>query len=92
MMVELDMQANTAYARVSDRPVASTRELDPQRVVDYDTDGEIVGIEFLALRLGVDLHDLPYRDELSRFFDEHHIPLRPQHNRAAGDRQQRSLS
>ena len=75
MTVELDEKANAAYARVTDRPVASTRELDAQRVVDYDSDGEIVGIEFLAVRRGVDLTNLPNRDELSRFFDEHDIPV-----------------
>jgi uncharacterized protein YuzE len=73
MTVELDTKADAAYARAADRPVASTKELDPQRVVDYDSDGEIVGIEFLTVSRGVDLTDLPYRDELSRFFDEHHI-------------------
>jgi uncharacterized protein YuzE len=75
MTVELDTKADAAYARAADRPVASTKELDPQRVVDYDSDGQIVGIEFLAVSRGVDLTDLPYRDELTRFFDEHHIPI-----------------
>jgi uncharacterized protein YuzE len=75
MTVDLDTKPNAAYARVADRPVAVTKELDAQRLVDYDADGEIVGIEFLAVSRGVALHDLPYRDELSRFFDEHHIPV-----------------
>ena len=75
MTVELDKQADAAHARLSDRPVASTKELDPQRIVDYDADGEIVGIEFLAVTRGVDVHDLPYRDELSRFFGQHQIPV-----------------
>jgi uncharacterized protein YuzE len=53
MTVDLDTKADAAYARVADRSVASTKELDPQRVVDYDSDGEIVGIEFLAVGRGV---------------------------------------
>jgi len=43
MRLELDTKANAAYVRVVDRPVASSRELDSQRVVDYDAKGEIVG-------------------------------------------------
>ena len=74
MTLELDSKANAAYVRVADRPVASSRELGPQRVVDYDSDGEIVGIEFLAVSRGVDLGGLPYRHELERLFDDHHIP------------------
>jgi uncharacterized protein YuzE len=73
--VELDKKADAAYARVADRPVASTKELDPQRVVDYHADGEIVGIEFLAVSRGVALHDLPYQAELMQSFDEHQIPV-----------------
>ena len=72
---ELDTDANAAYVRVSDQPVHDTRELDEQRILDYDAVGDLIGIEFLAIRQGVDLHDLPYHDELARFFDEHHIPV-----------------
>jgi uncharacterized protein YuzE len=75
MTVDLDKKADAAYAHIADRPVASSKELDPQRIVDYDAEGEIVGIEFLAVRRGVDLHELPYRDELSRFFGQHEIPV-----------------
>jgi uncharacterized protein YuzE len=75
MTLSRDTEADAAYVRVKDAPVNSTRELDSQRMVDYDEQGEIVGIEFLAVARGVDLSDLPYRDELSRLFDEHHIPI-----------------
>jgi uncharacterized protein YuzE len=70
---ELDPVADAAYVYVAERPIAATRALDPQRLVDYDAAGEIIGLEFLAVHRGVDLHDLPYRQRLSRFFGEHQI-------------------
>ena len=73
MTLELDSKANAAYVRVADRPVASSRELDSQRIVDRDAEGEIVGIEFLAVDHGVDLSGLPFRHQLERLFDDHHI-------------------
>ena len=73
MTLEVDTKANAAYVRVADRPVASTRELDPQRMIDYDHEGEIIGIEFLAVDHGVDLSGLPHRHELEKLFDDHQI-------------------
>lgn len=72
--LELDTNANAAYVRIADGAVASSRELDPQRVVDYDAAGQVVGIEFLGVSRGVALHDLPHRDELQKLFGDHHIP------------------
>ena len=75
MTLELDTQANAAYVQIAKKSVASTRELDSQRIVDYDAHGEIIGIEFLTVSRGVDLRDLPHRDQLARLFDDHHIPV-----------------
>lgn len=73
MRLSIDRQANAAYVTISDRPVRRTKELDSQRIVDYDADGEIVGIEFLAISSGVDLSELPHRPELARLFEDHGI-------------------
>ena len=73
--LELDKKADAVYVRVSDAPVHATREIDEQRIVDYDDQGEIVGIEFLDVSHGVSLRDLPYRDELARHFGEQEIPV-----------------
>jgi uncharacterized protein YuzE len=69
----LDPFADAVYVEVSDEPVASTVGLDAQRILDYNAQGEIVGMEFLAVRRGVDLRNLPYRDELASYFGEHRI-------------------
>jgi uncharacterized protein YuzE len=73
MMLEYDRQADAAYVRVTDRPVACSRELDEQRIVDYDDRGEIVGFEFLTVSLGVELNGLPYRPALERLLAQHDI-------------------
>ncbi len=49
LTLELDREADAAYVRVTAQPVSTTKELDSQRIVDYDAPGEIVGIEFSAV-------------------------------------------
>jgi uncharacterized protein YuzE len=72
-MFEMDPFADAVYVEVSDEPVASTVGLDAQRILDYSAYGEIVRMEFLGVHRGVDLSNLPYRDELASYFDEHQI-------------------
>lgn len=71
--LELDLGADAAYVVLSGEDVASTRKVDPNRLIDVDARGKIIGIEFLHVSGGVDLKGLPYRDELHHLFDEHHI-------------------
>ena len=72
-MFEMDPFADAVYVEVRDEPVASTVGLDAQRILDYNAYGEIVGMEFLGVHCGVDLSNLPHRDELARYFCEHQI-------------------
>jgi uncharacterized protein YuzE len=65
---------DTAFVRISHRPVALTGLLDDRRIVDYDEQGEILGSEFLDVHAGVDLRELPYHDELARLFGDNEIP------------------
>jgi hypothetical protein len=44
-------------------------------MLDYDAQGELVGMEFLGVRRGVDLRDLPHPDKLAGYFGEHEIPV-----------------
>jgi uncharacterized protein YuzE len=71
--LELDPQADAAYVLLTDGEVASTKKLDACRLLDLGADGEIIGIEFLHVSAGVDLTDLPLREELHRLFEDRRI-------------------
>jgi hypothetical protein len=73
LQFEFNESSDSVYARVSDEPGYDIHEIDELRVLEYDVHGELVGIEFLQVGVGVDLSDLPYPDELARFFIDHHI-------------------
>ena len=47
MKVEYDPQADAIYIRLKHEPIATTREIDDNLVVDVDASGKIVGIEIL---------------------------------------------
>lgn len=73
MKLTLDREANAAYVYVTERPVARTRELDENRILDLDSDGEVRGIEFLNVSYGVHLAGLPFPNELAKLFEGHDI-------------------
>ena len=47
MKLEYDEQADAIYITLKDDPVASTREVDENIVIDVGADGKMVGIELL---------------------------------------------
>ncbi len=52
--VEIDLAARTAYATLTDQPVARTIEVTGRTLVDVDALGVVVGIEFLGETWDVD--------------------------------------
>ena len=76
MMLEYDPDADAAYVRVAgsipDGAVARTENVSRgpyyTRGIDYDAEGRILGYEFLNVSRGVDLTDLPHREELAALF------------------------
>ena len=48
--IEIDDEADAAYVRVSDAPVARTDEVADGIIVDFAANDEIVGVEVLGLR------------------------------------------
>ena len=49
-IIEIDEEADAAYVRVRDAPVARTVELADGIIVDFDASDEMVGTEVLGLR------------------------------------------
>jgi uncharacterized protein YuzE len=76
MKVSFDNKTGVAYVEVREGLVDRTERLDQDRVVDYDAQGRVMGYEFLnARRRGVDLRDLPDREELTRLFERESVKV-----------------
>lgn len=63
--VRYDAERQLLYVRLKSPhgPVVVTEDFGGDRYVDYDDSGDVVGIEFLAVRQdGVDLEGLPEAD------------------------------
>jgi uncharacterized protein YuzE len=48
--IEIDEQADAAYVRVAARSVERTEEIAEGILIDFDADGELVGVEVLGLQ------------------------------------------
>ena len=59
MEVKYDAEADAIYVGLRDGEPAGARELGMHRLVHYDQDGEILGVEFLVVSEGIDLTDVP---------------------------------
>ena len=69
LRVESDPQADAIYVYLSDEPVAHTKELDENRLIDYSYDGTPVGIDLLGVSNGVDVEDLPEKAQIERILE-----------------------
>lgn len=66
--VRYDPEPQLLYVRLKESrgAIVNTKDCGRHRYVDYDEDGEVVGIEFLALRRdGLDLDGLPEADRVA---------------------------
>lgn len=50
MRLKYDLNVGALYVRLTDRPVARTRELDHNTFIDLDSDGDVIGIEVVSIR------------------------------------------
>ena len=69
--VQLDTAAGSLYIRLNHSPVHQTREFGDFRMVDYDAQGRIVGVEFLQIKGGIDLSGLPEHQRLQTALQAH---------------------
>ena len=75
MEIKYDRIADAIYIKLSNMPYAYGKDLDDLRRIDYDTDGEIRGVELLCVSDGVITDDLPHRSEIERLLGEHGIKI-----------------
>jgi len=63
-MITYSQESNAVYIQLSDEAVVRTHPIDDARIVDYDAEGHVVGVEFLGASAGIDLRDLPEHERL----------------------------
>ena len=73
MRFEYNKANDVAYVRLKAGKVARTEALDDRRLVDYDSQGEAIGVEFIGVRDGVETDDLPNRAALAKLLSKHHV-------------------
>ncbi len=81
MHIEYDRQVDAVAVSLSDHPSTYTRVVDDLRLIDYDTQGKLVGLEFLGASGGVRLGGLPLYSnevdiaELARLLRDAEVPV-----------------
>ena len=66
MQVTYDRQTDILYVRVQAGPSARQVLLDDARIIDYSASDEVVGIEFIGARGGIDLSDVPLAESVEQ--------------------------
>lgn len=76
MYLEYDREADAVYVTLREATYAYGEDLDPERRIDYDAQGEPIGIEFLNVSKGVNPDDLPYGETVAELLAAHpEIPV-----------------
>ena len=57
--MKYDKVADAIYIKLSDMPYAYGKDLDDLRRIDYDSNGDLRGVELLCVSEGVIIDDLP---------------------------------
>ncbi len=50
MKIRYDPKADAMYIKLADKPIAKTKEVDKNTIMDFDASGNLVGIELLFVR------------------------------------------
>ena len=66
MKVQFDRRHDILYVQYSAVPSVRQERRTGDRMIDYATDGSVVGVEFLAPSRGVDLSGIPRDADVER--------------------------
>jgi len=75
MKIEYDKRADAIYIYFSDKAYSYGEDLDEERRIDYDADGEVRGVELTCVSDGVVTDDLPHRTEIERALGDRGIRI-----------------
>ncbi len=73
--VRYDKKADAIYILLSDEPYSYGEDLDNERRIDYDVNGNPRGIELLCVSMGVITDKLPKRVEVERILADKGIKV-----------------
>jgi uncharacterized protein YuzE len=75
--LEYDEEGDLAYVYLSASEFsARTEHLDDLRLIDFTDTGEVMGVEFIGVRGGVDLSGVPQPETVQRLLEQHGIAVR----------------
>ena len=69
MKFKHDSQADAIYIYLSEKPYAYGKDLDDERRIDYASDNTPIGVELLCVSDGVNIDDLPCKDEIAEVLE-----------------------
>ena len=73
---EYDPDADAIYVYLRDAKVVKTVAIDDFRNIDYDGEGRVVGVEFLDVSGGIDLHYVPQADRVGQLIGDLNLGIR----------------
>ena len=73
MKFKYDPQADAIYIYLSDKPYAYGIDLDDERRIDYASDNTPRGVELLCVSDGVNIDELPHKDEITEILEHNGI-------------------
>lgn len=73
--LKYDKKADAIYILLSNEPYSKGEDLDAERRIDYDVNGNPIGIELLCVSMGVITDNLPRRAEVERILGDRGIKV-----------------
>ena len=50
MRLKVDKESDALYFRLNEKAIVDSEEVRPGVILDYDKDGQVVGVDFLGIR------------------------------------------
>ncbi len=71
-----DPDADAIYVHLSEGESARSKPLDDLRIIDYSSDGGVIGVEFISVGGGIDLSDLPHHDKVEALIGDLNLGIK----------------
>lgn len=74
--VTYDVDADVLYVRLKTGKSHSQTRLGDLRIIDWDEDRTMLGVEFIDASGGVDLRDLPFAPTVANLINDSGLPIK----------------